>query len=209
MLADLLEKNKQWAARVEAENPSFFEGLSKQQSPEILWIGCSDSRVPATQIMDLMPGDLFVHRNIANVVAHTDFSSLSVIQYAVEVLKVKHVIVCGHYGCGGVKAALDRLEVGMIDHWLRHIKDVRRVHNDVLESKGSEQEKFDTLCELNVMEQVKNVCSTNSVIKTWKSGADLQVHGWIYDIANGRLKDLEVSASGFEDVSEIYRPAGQ
>lgn len=182
-----------WATAIKAKDPDYFTSLSKQQAPEILWIGCSDSRVPANQIVDLPPGEVFVHRNIANLVVHTDLNCLSVIQFAVEVLKVKHIVVCGHYGCGGIKAAMEEHEHGLLDNWLRHIKDVSRFNAEQLEGL-SEQEKQDKLCELNVREQVANVCNNPIVQSMWNKGADLTVHGWIYDIKNGILKDLEASA---------------
>jgi len=193
-LQHLLDKNSAWADAINKQDPNFFAQLAKQQSPEYLWIGCSDSRVPANQIVDLLPGELFVHRNIANVVVHTDLNCLSVIQYAVEVLKVKHIIVCGHYGCGGIKAAMENQEHGLIDNWLRHIKDVSRFNAEKLEGLDNDK-KLDLLCELNVIEQVKNICSTTIVQNAWKNGADLSIHGWIYDIANGVLKDLDTSVS--------------
>lgn len=179
----------EWATAVKQKDPEFFSKLAAQQHPEYLWIGCSDSRVPANQIIDLPPGEVFVHRNIANVVVHTDLNCLSVIHYAVEVLKVKHIIVCGHYGCGGIKAAMEDRDHGLIDNWLRHVKDVSRFNSELL--KGlDEHQRLDTLCELNVKEQVTNVCNTSIVQKTWKNGVDLYVHGWIYNIENGLLKDL-------------------
>ncbi len=188
-LKHLFKRNIDWANSVEKENPGFFSKLSKQQTPEYLWIGCADSRVPANQIVDLAPGEIFVHRNIANLVVHTDLNCLSVIQYAVEVLRVKHIIVCGHYDCGGVAAALDDHEHGLIDNWLRHIEDVRNNYEEQLEGLDRE-EKVNTLCELNIKEQVKNVCRTSIVQSAWKSGQDLSVHGWIYNIENGILEDL-------------------
>jgi len=178
-----------WAEAVNSEDPDFFLNLSRQQNPEYLWIGCSDSRVPANQIIDLPPGEVFVHRNIANVVVHTDLNCLSVIQYAVEVLKVKHIIVCGHYGCGGVAAAIEDESHGLIDNWLRHIRDVQRLHASKLE-RLSPAESFDALCELNVVEQVTNVCNTTIVKDAWKQGDQLYVHGWIYNIKNGLLQNL-------------------
>lgn len=189
-LKRLFEQNREWARKITEHDPDFFAHLSQQQSPEYLWIGCSDSRVPANQIVDLKPGDVFVHRNIANVVVHTDLNCLSVVQYAVDILKVKHIIVCGHYGCGGVKAAMDDQDHGLIDNWLRHIKDVSRLHADSLEGLSAEQ-KLNRLCELNVIEQVANVCDTTIVKNAWKNGADLCVHGWIYELENGLLKDLD------------------
>ncbi len=188
-LKHFFERNLEWATAVKERDPAFFENLAAQQNPEYLWIGCSDSRVPANQIINLPPGEVFVHRNIANVVVHTDLNCLSVIHYAIEILKVKHIIVCGHYGCGGVRAAMDDQEYGLIDNWLRHIKDVDRFNSGDLEGLD-ENERLDALCELNVKEQVTNVCNTSVVQKTWRSGGDLTVHGWIYDINNGLLKDL-------------------
>ena len=185
----LIKRNIEWANGIKEEDPEFFLTLSKQQTPDYLWIGCSDSRVPANQIVNLPPGEVFVHRNIANIVVHTDLNCLSVIQYAVDVLKVKHIIVCGHYGCGGVKAALQTQPHGLIDNWLRHIKDVKRFNADKL-LDVSEDDKVDLLCELNVLEQVTNVCNTTIVQNAWENGAALSVHGLIYNIQNGILKDL-------------------
>lgn len=189
-LNHLFEKNLAWAAAIKERDPEFFSRLSKQQSPEYLWIGCSDSRVPANQITNLQPGEVFVHRNIANVVVHTDLNCLSVIQFAVDVLKVKHIIICGHYGCGGIQAALENQENGLIDNWLRHIKDVIRFNKEKFEGL-THAEQLNLLCELNVKEQVKNICNTTIVQKAWKQGNDLSVHGWIYSIENGILKDLD------------------
>lgn len=189
-LKHLFDSNLEWADSITKEDPDFFTRLSKQQAPEYLWIGCSDSRVPANQITKLSPGEIFVHRNIANMVVHTDLNCLSVIQYAVEVLKVKHIIVCGHYGCGGVKAALENQEYGLIDNWLSHIKDVIRFN--ALELEGLQHDKkLDLLCELNVKEQVKNICNTEMVKKAWREGRELSVHGWIYGLEDGLLKDLD------------------
>lgn len=187
--SNLLEKNKKWADAINQEDPDFFTKLAKQQKPKYLWVGCSDSRVPATQIVDLEPGEIFVHRNIANQVIHTDLNCLSVIQYAVEVLKVEHIIVCGHYGCGGVQASMSDVQHGLIDNWLRHIKDVSRFNAEELENCKPE-EKFDRLCELNVLEQVHNVSNTTIVKNAWKSAQNLSIHGWIYNIENGILKNL-------------------
>jgi carbonic anhydrase len=188
-LKHLFDRNLEWATAIKDRDPGFFPALAAQQNPEYLWIGCSDSRVAANQIIDLPPGEVFVHRNIANVVVHTDLNCLSVIHFAVEVLQVKHIIVCGHYGCSGIRAAMDDQQHGLIDNWLRHIKDVSRFNSDKLEGLN-EHEKFDLLCELNVREQVANVCSTPIVQKAWKNGKTLFVHGWIYNINNGLLKDL-------------------
>jgi len=201
-LSHLFDRNKKWAERIKKEDPEFFSQLSKGQEPNILWIGCSDSRVPANQVLDLPPGELFVHRNIANVIVHTDLNSLSVIQYAVEVLKVDHVVVCGHYGCGGVKAACDDHDHGLIDNWLRHIKDVRRFYKDKLVNL-TEDEQLDLLCELNVKEQVNNVCSTTIVQQAWKNGADLSVHGWIYSLEDGLLNDLDICISSLDELKKM------
>ena len=188
-LKHIFERNLKWANAVKDKDPEFFSNLVSQQSPEYLWIGCSDSRVPANQIMDLPPGEVFVHRNIANVVVHTDFNCLSVIHYAIEVLEVKHIIVCGHYGCGGIRAAMEDRDHGLIENWLRHIKDGSRFNADRLRDLN-EHQRFDALCELNVIEQVNNVCNTPIVQKTWREGGDLSVHGWIYNIENGLLRDM-------------------
>jgi len=189
----LFERNKVWAERIKEINPDYFSNLSTQQHPEFLWIGCSDSRVPANQIVDLPPGEVFVHRNIANVVVPSDLNCLSVIQYAVDVLGVKHIIVCGHYGCGGVAAAMEDKDHGLIDNWLHHIRDVHRLHADELNAISDEQEMLDRLCELNVMEQTSNVCNTTIVKNAWRRGADLSVHGIVYSLKNGILKDLSVT----------------
>lgn len=194
-LTPLLHENRKWAERVEKERPGFFEQLSRQHSPEYLWIGCADSRVPANEIINLRPGEVFVHRNIANVVVHTDLNCLSVIQYAVEILKVRHIIVCGHYGCGGVKAAMDDTDHGLIDNWLRHIRDVYRLYEERLDVIADPQDRRDHLCELNVIEQVSNVCNTTMVRRAWKRGQELSVHGWIYRLEDGIIRDLKVTAS--------------
>lgn len=195
-LTELFENNRQWAEKINTEDPNFFSKLSQQQRPEYLWIGCSDSRVPANEIVNLLPGEIFVHRNIANVVVHTDLNCLSVIQFAVEVLKVKHIMVVGHYGCGGIKAALDSEQHGLLDNWLRHIKDVYRFHYEKMEKITDIKERVDTLCELNVIEQVVNVSQTSIVQNAWKSGQEVHVHGWVYGIENGIIKDLDVTVSG-------------
>ena len=191
-LKPLFDNNRDWAEKIAKEQPGFFEQLSKQQNPEYLWIGCSDSRVPANEIVALPPGEVFVHRNIANVVVHTDLNCLSVIQYAVEVLKVKHIIVCGHYGCGGVKAAMESDSHGLIDNWLRHIRDIYRFHVDELDTINDPEARKDRLCELNVIEQVANVCNTTMVRRAWEAGQELMVHGWIYRLEDGLLRDLNV-----------------
>ena len=188
-LKPLFDNNLAWATAVKNQDPDFFTRLSKQQSPEYLWIGCADSRAPASQITGMQSGELFVHRNIANLVVHTDLNCLSVIQYAVEVLEVKHIIVCGHYGCGGIEAALGNQGHGLIDNWLRHVKDVIRLHADELDGLEHD-ERWDLLCELNVKEQVTNVCNTTIVQNAWKQGKELFVHGWIYNLEDGLLRDL-------------------
>ena len=203
-LSTLLKSNKDWAEKIDATNPEFFKQLAAQQSPEILWIGCSDSRVPANQIVGLDPGDVFVHRNVANIVNQTDLNCLSVIQYAVEMLKVKHVIVVGHYGCGGVHAALHNENNGLIDNWLRNIKDTYTQHHDELEKFTSEEQKVDRLCELNVIKQVNNVCQTTIVQSAWAKQQNLTVHGWIYGIKDGLIKNLNVSISSNKDTDSIY-----
>ncbi len=200
----LLKRNKEWAKGIKEKDPDFFTELSKQQAPEYLWIGCSDSRVPANQIVNLPPGEVFVHRNIANVVVHTDLNCLSVIQFAVEVLKVKHIVVCGHYGCGGIKASMDNADHGLIDNWLRHIKDVARFNADKLQGLEGD-EKFHLLSELNVIEQVANVCNTTTVQRSWKAGVELSIHGWIYNIENGIIKELINSITGIEQLEDKHR----
>jgi carbonic anhydrase len=197
-LPHLFERNRAWADARTREDPKFFERLAAQQAPEYLWIGCSDSRVPANQIVDLLPGELFVHRNVANVVVHTDLNCLSVMQFAVEALRVKHVIVCGHYGCGGVLAALRDQKLGLIDNWLRPIQGVAKKHREELDALGEEAKQHTRLCELNVIEQVKSVTDTTVVRDAWSRGQELSVHGWIYDVADGLLRDLGVTTSGGE-----------
>jgi carbonic anhydrase len=204
-LKHLLENNRRWSARMIEDDPQFFQRLSQQQAPEFLWIGCADSRVPANQITGLPPGEVFVHRNVANLVMHADLNCLSVIQYAVEVLKVKHIIVCGHYGCGGVRAALQNVELGLIDNWLRNIKDIYVKHQPELEALPDENTRTDRLCELNVIEQVYNVCHTTIVQKAWKRGQSLAVRGWIYGIDNGLIKDLGVVVRSQAETAQIYR----
>jgi carbonic anhydrase len=203
----LLLKNRAWAARITSADPEFFAKLSRQQSPEFLWIGCADSRVPANEIVDLMPGELFVHRNVANVVVHTDLNCLSVIQFAVDVLGVKDIIVCGHYGCGGVQAALSNSSLGLVDNWLRHVQDVMRRHDALLAPLPSEVERARMLCELNVIEQVVNVCQTTLVQSAWDRGQQLTVRGWIYDIGDGLLQDLGIRIEPGGDVSAAFRAA--
>jgi carbonic anhydrase len=192
-LKRLLDQNKAWAESIRANDPGFFSTLAKQQTPTYLWIGCADSRVPATQLVGMMPGEMFVHRNVANVVVHTDFNCLSVMQYAVDVLKVEHIIVCGHHGCGGVKAAMDNVQFGLIDNWLRHVQDVLNEHEAELVKIDDEEQRLDRLCELNVVSQVLNVGRTTIVQNAWERGQELVVHGWIYDLQDGLLRDLGVS----------------
>jgi carbonic anhydrase len=201
-LNNLFEKNKKWAKKIRESDPDFFTNLSKQQNPEYLWIGCSDSRVPANAIVDMIPGEMFVHRNIANLVISTDLNCLSVIQYAVEVLKVKHIIVCGHYGCGGIKAAMENREYGLIDDWLRHIKNIYHYHQTKIDVIQNEKEKINLLCELNVFEQVANIGRTAIVQNAWKSGQELTVHGLIYNLEDGILKDLNVCITNSDKISQ-------
>jgi carbonic anhydrase len=203
-LKHLLKNNQTWAKKIRSAQPDFFEKLSKQQSPEYLWIGCSDSRVPANEIVDLQPGELFVHRNVANIVVHTDFNCLSVIEYAVEVLRVKDIIVCGHYGCGGVQAALKDNLLSISDNWLRHIREIVQKHHKELYKLKIENKRLDRLCELNVIEQVHNVCNTTIVQKAWRRRQTLAVHGWIYGIKNGLLKDLNVSMTNIDEFNSFF-----
>jgi len=200
-LPSLFENNREWAKRIKEEQPDFFEELSKDQNPEYLWIGCSDSRVPANEIVDLAPGDLFVHRNVANLVVHSDLNSQAVIQYAVEVLKVKHVIICGHYGCGGVRASMQDQSFGLIDNWLLHIKDIYRRFEDEISAIDDENERVNALCERNVYAQVMNVSHNPFVQQAWKKGQQLSVHGWIYSLEDGLIKDLDLCISSNEELS--------
>lgn len=204
-LPHLFDQNRRWAEEIKKQNSDFFKELSRQQNPEYLWIGCSDSRVPANQIIGLPPGAIFVHRNIANVVVHTDLNCLSVIQYAIDVLKIEHIIVCGHYGCGGIRAAMENREHGLIDSWLRHIKDVYRYHQAKIDALPTEAERIRLLCELNVVEQVANICHTTIVQSAWKNGQELAVHGWIYSLEDGILHDLGVCVSSPEEISDTHR----
>jgi carbonic anhydrase len=203
-IAQLLENNHAWAAQMTAEEPSFFERLAAQQAPDYLWIGCSDSRVPSTQLTGMLPGEMFVHRNVANVVVHSDLNCLAVLQYGVEVLGVHHIIICGHYGCGGVHAALKDSSLGLIDNWLRHVQDVRNKHLALLGRCRDEAERFRLLCELNVLEQVVNVCQTTIVQSAWRRGQELAVHGLIYGLADGMLRDLGLTISRAECVVPHY-----
>jgi carbonic anhydrase len=195
-LDELFQNNRQWARSILRADARFFEKLVHQQSPRYLWIGCADSRVPANDIVGLLPGELFVHRNIANVVVHTDLNCLSVIQFAVDVLKVRHIIVCGHYGCSGIRASLMKERHGVVDNWLRHIQDVQHAHEAELRGLADEEKRLDRLCELNVTEQVSNVCRTTIVEDAWARGQPLTVHGWIYGIQDGLLRDLKVTTDG-------------
>jgi carbonic anhydrase len=206
-LENLFANNKAWSERMHTENPEFFSRLVSQQSPEYLWIGCSDSRVPANQIIGLDPGEVFVHRNIANVVVHTDLNALSVIHYAVEMLRVKHILVVGHYGCGGVKAALHDNRTGLTDNWLRHVQDVRDRHEVKLASIDDPIERVNRLCEFNALQQVVNVCQTSVLRDAWARGQSVTVHGWCYSLENGLINDLEVSAGSREEAMERYRDA--
>jgi carbonic anhydrase len=201
-LEQLFRNNRRWAASMVAQDNQFFAKLAAQQSPEYLWIGCSDSRVPANEIVDLLPGELFVHRNIANVVAHSDLNCLSVLQFAIEVLKVKHVIVCGHYGCSGVHAAMTGKRVGLADNWLRHVQDVHQKHGRYLGETLPTKAQHDRLCELNVIEQVANVCRTTFAQDAWERGQDVTVHGWVYGLKDGLLSDLNVTIDSEAVVEE-------
>jgi len=204
-LKELFHKNREWAEGVSRDDPEFFEKLAAQQNPEYLWIGCSDSRVPANQIVGLLPGEVFVHRNVANMAVHTDFNCLTVLQYAIHILKIKHVIVVGHYNCGGVQAAYDNADNGMIDNWLLNIKDVQHTHRERINALEDEEARVDLLCELNVMAQVANVCHTSIAQNAWARGQKLEVHGWIYSLKDGLLQDLGCTVSGADEISEAYR----
>lgn len=201
-LNDVLEKNREWANSIKESDPEFFLKLSGQQSPDYLWIGCSDSRVPANEIMGMLPGEVFVHRNIANLVIHTDLNALSVIQFAVEVLKVKHILVVGHYGCGGINAALDGGDHGLIDNWLRNIQDIHRQHEKRVDAIQDPSARSNLMCELNVVEQVANLCATTTVRNAWKRGQPLSVHGWVYGLKDGILKDLGVTVTGLDEIDK-------
>jgi carbonic anhydrase len=199
-LDHLLKQNRAWADAIRARDPEFFPKLSRQQSPEYLWIGCSDSRVPANEIVNLLPGEMFVHRNVANVVVHTDLNCLSAMQFAVDVLKVKHIILCGHFGCSGVRAALRCDRIGLADNWIRHVQDVAEKHASCLHAAVGDALRTDLLCELNVIEQARNVCQTSIVRDAWERGQPLTVHGWIYGLKDGIIRDLGISASSAADV---------
>ncbi|MGK2860096.1 MAG: carbonate dehydratase [Thermoanaerobaculia bacterium] len=209
VLQKLFDNNRAWADRLRAASPDFFEQLAVQQQPEYLWIGCADSRVPANEIVGLPPGEIFVHRNVANIVVHTDFNCLSVLQFAVDLLKVKHVIVCGHYGCGGIAAALENRNLGLIDNWLRNVRDVHRMNATALDRIESRAERVDRLCELNVAAQVANVCDTTIVRTAWARGQELSVHGWIYALRDGLMRDLGVCVTSSEEADTVReRPVG-
>lgn len=201
----ILDNNKTWVETQLALDQDYFKDLAKGQSPHLLWIGCSDSRVPANEIIGAKPGEVFVHRNIANMVVHTDMNMLSVLDYAVNVLKVKHVLVCGHYGCGGVKAAMGNDSIGIIDNWIRHIKNVYRLHSDYLDSIENEEERFNTFVDINVKEQVYDLAKTSIVQAAWKSGQELTLHGWAYGLNSGFVTDLEVNISSNKDLDEVYQ----
>ena len=209
MLEKLFENNKEWSANILKNDPDFFEKLQKQQNPEYFWIGCSDSRVPASEIMNLLPGEVFVQRNVANQVVHSDMNCLSALQFAVDVLKVRHVIVCGHYGCGGVKAALDEERHGFVDNWLMHVRDTVKKHRQTLDKIESHAERLDRICELNVVEQVENVCNTTIMEDAWKSGQEVTVHGLVYGLHDGHLRNLDVSISSADEISSQYQYARQ
>jgi carbonic anhydrase len=206
-LDHLFDNNRNWARRIREQDPEFFLNLARQQLPTYLWIGCSDSRVPANQIVGLAPGELFVHRNVANLVVHTDLNCLSVMQFAVEILKVRHIIVCGHYGCSGVGAAFRRDRLGLSDNWVRHVEDVRLKHDRLLVRAGGDEKACNRLCELNVIEQVANVCCTTIARDAWKNGQELSVHGWIYGISDGLLRDLNSTVSSDQQTMTAYEAA--
>jgi len=206
-LTSLIEKNRAWSERVRAQDAQFFEQLSQQQAPKYLWIGCSDSRVPANQIIDMAPGEVFVHRNVANVVVHADLNCLSAIQFAIDVLKVEHVMVVGHYGCGGVRAALTGARMGLVDNWLRHVSDVAQKHREAIAAIESEAGRMARLCELNAIEQAVNVCQTTIVQDAWHRGQPLSVHAWVYGLHDGRVRDLALDMDGEADMAERYAAA--
>ncbi|MBP8926227.1 MAG: carbonate dehydratase [Pseudomonadales bacterium] len=206
-IKDLFTNNRRWAAQMTSRDAGFFEALATQQAPQYLWIGCADSRVPANEIIGLLPGEVFVHRNVANVVVHTDLNCLSVMQFAVDVLKIRHIIVCGHYGCGGVAAALANRRLGLVDNWLRHVQDVHKKHAATFASLSDPAQMSDRLCEFNVIEQVQNVCQTTVVQDAWERGQELTVHAWIYRLLDGELRDLCATASCREEVDAAIQSA--
>lgn len=201
----ILENNRKWVADKTENDPNYFNRLSEGQSPPLLWIGCADSRVPANEITGTQPGEVFVHRNIANMVIHSDMNMLSVLDYAVNVLKVRHVIVCGHYGCGGVKAAMGNANIGLIDNWIRHIKDVYRFHHEELDAIKDEHKRFDRFVEVNVIEQVMDLAKTSIVQKAWKKGQNLWIHGWVYSLKDGLVKDLNVNFGSNKELPDVYQ----
>ncbi len=203
-LHDLLDKNRDWAEQIESDRPGFFTGLLQQQAPQYLWIGCADSRVPANEILGLLPGDVFVHRNVANVVVHSDLNALSVMQYAIDQLHVRHIMVVGHYGCGGVTAALHKRRVGLVDNWLRHVQDVHKKHRAWIDALPTDELRVQALCELNVLEQSLNVCETTVVQDAWARGQSVVVHGWVYGLHNGLLQDLELTARNADEVEAAF-----
>jgi carbonic anhydrase len=203
-LSELFESNRRWAEDTERRSPGFFTKLLKQQAPQYLWIGCADSRVPANEILGLLPGDVFVHRNVANVVVHSDLNALSVIQFALDMLKVQHIMVVGHYGCGGVMAALKNLRVGLADNWIRHVQDVRNKHRTWLDGVGDDELKLKALCELNVLEQSLNVCETTVVQDAWARGQSVVIHGWVYGLHNGLIDDLKMTVNDAAQVAAAY-----
>ena len=205
-LKELLDSNRLWAAKTEARTPGFFTGLLQQQAPQYMWIGCADSRVPANELVDLLPGELFVHRNVANVVVHSDLNCLSVIQFATDLLKVKHIIIVGHSGCGGVRAALNDTRVGLADNWIRHVQDVRNRHQPFLDTVP-EDRRVDALCELNVIEQARNACQTTIVQDAWARGQELVVHGWYYGLSDGLLQDLQITVADPAQMGEAFERA--
>ncbi|MDB6030312.1 MAG: Carbonate dehydratase [Verrucomicrobiales bacterium] len=209
VLKGLIDNNRRWSEEIRGRIPDFFQKLSQQQAPAYLWIGCSDSRVPANEIVGLLPGEMFVHRNVANVVVHTDLNCLSVMQYAVEVLKVEHIIVVGHYGCGGVQAALQNRRLGLIDNWLRHVQDVMLKHEALLNAIANPMDRLNKLCELNVIEQVVNVSQTTIVQEAWDRNQELAVHGWIYGLKDGLIQDLKMEVAGHKELADVYTQAMQ
>jgi carbonic anhydrase len=206
-LAHVFDSNRAWARDIEQRTPGFFSRLQKQQSPEYLWIGCSDSRVPANEICGLLPGELFVHRNVANVVVHTDLNCLSVMEFAIDSLKVKHIMVVGHYGCSGVNAALNDIRIGLADNWLRHVKDVRNAHIDWLQTVPEGTARHNALCELNVLAQCRNVCETTVVHDAWQRGQDVVIHGWVYGLHNGLINDLRMTVASPDQVHKVFEDA--
>lgn len=203
-LPRIFENNRAWVQKHLAQDPEYFERMASSQSPPYLWVGCSDSRIPANEVVGLEPGQLFVHRNVANQVVHTDFNVLSVLEFGVKILKVKHIIVCGHYGCGGIRAAMENKQLGLLDNWLRHIRDVHAMHRDELDAIEVKDQQYDRLAELNTMVQVRNVCHTSIVQSAWIDGQDLEVHGVIYDIRTGRLKDLHISMNNLGQIDRVH-----